>query len=141
MRRGLAPLMPSHRCFKWTEPLVGQKDKNRKRISIDFDWKFKLGDQKSASLENFDATDWRLLDVPHDWSIEGEYDERNPAGIAGAYLPTGIGWYRKSIDVQNLEKDDKYFIEFDGVYMNSDVYINGELLGNRPYATLVLTIT
>ena len=82
------------------------KDKTRERISIDFDWKFKLGDQKSASLENFDDTDWRLLDVPHDWSIEGEYDERNPAGIAGAYLPTGIGWYRKSIDVQNLEKDD-----------------------------------
>lgn len=109
------------------------KDKTRERISIDFNWKFELGDQNNASLENFDDSDWRLLDVPHDWSIEGEYDESNPAGIRGAYLPTGIGWYRKNIEIKNLQKDDKYFVEFDGVYMNSDVYVNGQLLGNRPY--------
>lgn len=105
----------------------------RERVSIDFDWKFYLGDEKNASQINFDDTTWRQLDVPHDWSIEGNYDETNPAGIAGAFLPTGIGWYRKNLEIKNLQKDDKYFIEFDGVYMNSDVYINGELLGNRPY--------
>lgn len=110
-----------------------ETDKTRERISIDFDWKFQLGDMDNAELENFDDADWRLLDVPHDWSIEGEYNENNPAGIAGAYLPTGIGWYRKNIKIENLQKDDKYFVEFDGVYMNSDVYINGQLLGNRPY--------
>jgi len=110
-----------------------ETDKTRERISIDFDWKFQLGDMDNAELENYDDADWRLLDVPHDWSIEGEYNENNPAGIAGAYLPTGIGWYRKNIKIENLQKDDKYFVEFDGVYMNSDVYINGQLLGNRPY--------
>lgn len=109
------------------------QDKTRERTALDFDWKFYLGDEKNASQANFDDTKWRLLDVPHDWSIEGEYNENNPAGIAGAYLPTGIGWYRKNIEIKNLEKDDKYFVEFDGVYMNSDVYINGQLLGNRPY--------
>ncbi len=65
-------------------------DKTRERISIDFDWKFELGDIDSAELENFDDTNWRLLDVPNDWSIEGEYNEKNPEGIAGAFLPTGI---------------------------------------------------
>lgn len=109
------------------------QDKTRERISMDFDWKFHLGDQKHASQTNFDDAEWRLLDVPHDWSIEGNYDESNPAGIAGAYLPTGIGWYRKNIEIENLQKDAKYFVEFDGVYMNSAVYINGQLLGNRPY--------
>lgn len=108
-------------------------DETRQRTSIDFDWKFYLGEQKNAPLESYDDTNWRVLDVPHDWSIEGTYDENNPAGIAGAYLPTGIGWYRKSIEINNLKKDDKYFVEFDGVYMNSDVYLNGQLLGNRPY--------
>jgi beta-galactosidase len=108
-------------------------DETRQRVSIDFDWKFYLGEQKNAALESFDDTNWRLIDVPHDWSIEGAYDKNNPAGIAGAYLPTGIGWYRKSIEINNLKKDDKYFVEFDGVYMNSDVYLNGQLLGNRPY--------
>ncbi|MDT0551839.1 sugar-binding domain-containing protein [Urechidicola vernalis] len=105
----------------------------RERVSIDFDWKFSLGDIENASQEQFNDADWRHLDVPHDWSIEGEYNENNPAGIAGAYLPTGIGWYRKNIEIENLEKDDKYFVEFDGVYMNSDVYINGNHLGKRPY--------
>ena len=108
-------------------------DKTRERVSLDFDWKFQLGDIDSAQLESFDDSNWRLLDVPHDWSIEGNYDEENPAGIAGAFLPTGIGWYRKNITIEKLQKDNKFFVEFDGVYMNSDVYINGQLLGNRPY--------
>jgi len=108
-------------------------DPIRQRESIDFDWKFQLGDIDNAASEDFNDTHWRQLDVPHDWSIEGNYDESNPAGIAGAYLPTGIGWYRKNIPIENLQKEAKYFVEFDGVYMNSEVYINGKLLGKRPY--------
>ena len=107
--------------------------KPRTRTSIDFDWKFKLGDSKNAKLVDFNDADWRQLDVPHDWSIEGTYDKDNPAGIAGAFLPTGIGWYRKNLTIENLQNHEKYFVEFDGVYMNSDVYINGHHLGNRPY--------
>jgi len=110
-----------------------QKDLNRERTSFDFDWKFNLGDIENAAKENFDDSNWRQLNVPHDWSIEGEYKEENPAGKAGGFLPTGIGWYRKNFTINSLDKADKYFIEFDGVYMNSDVYINGHHLGNRPY--------
>jgi len=105
----------------------------RTRTSFDFDWKFQLGEIENAELESFDDSQWRTLDVPHDWSIEGEYNQDNPSGIAGAFLPTGTGWYRKELTINKLEKNDRYFIEFDGVYMNSSVYVNGTLLGTRPY--------
>ncbi len=105
----------------------------RSRTSLDFDWKFILEDVQGAENTDYDDSSWRNVDIPHDWSIEGEYKESNKSGIAGAYLPTGIGWYRKNIDITDLQDDDKYFIEFDGVYMNSDVWINGHHLGNRPY--------
>jgi beta-galactosidase len=105
----------------------------RERSSLDFDWRFTRGDVKGAENPEFDDSRWRLLDVPHDWSIEGTYNKDNPAGIAGAFLPTGIGWYRKTIHLDELNQDDKFFVEFDGVYMNSDVWINGHHLGNRPY--------
>ncbi|MBL4561434.1 MAG: DUF4982 domain-containing protein [Labilibaculum sp.] len=105
----------------------------RSRASMDFDWKFTLGDPAGVEELDFNDSGWRVLDVPHDWSIEGDYNKNNPSGIAGAFLPTGIGWYRKAIKISKLCDDDKYFIEFDGVYMNSDVWINGHHLGNRPY--------
>jgi beta-galactosidase len=108
-------------------------DTPRLRIPLDFDWSFQLGDVEGAENEVFDDASWRTLDLPHDWSIEGNYDQANPSGIAGAFLPAGIGWYRKTIDLEELPGDDQYFIEFDGVYMNSDVWINGVHLGNRPY--------
>jgi beta-galactosidase len=87
---------------------------------------------EGAEKEGFDNSSWRTLDVPHDWSIEGSYDESNPVSIAGAFLPAGIGWYRKTIDIEKLRGYDQYFVEFDGVYMNSDVWINGVHLGTRP---------
>jgi len=104
----------------------------RLRIPLDFEWSFNLGDIKGAENEDFDDSSWRTLNVPHDWSIEGSYDESNPAGIAGAFLPAGIGWYRKQIVINKLREGENYFVEFDGVYMNSDVWINGVHLGTRP---------
>jgi len=105
----------------------------REKVSLNFDWKFALGDFQGAESTEYDDSEWRLLNVPHDWSIEGEYNEKNSTGIAGAFLPAGIGWYRKIFDLDSLIQDDKYFIEFEGVYMNSDVWINGHHLGLRPY--------
>ena len=109
------------------------KSQTRSRTSLDFDWKFIQKDISGAEKPDFDDKNWRKLNVPHDWSIEGEYKENCPTGIAGAFLPAGIGWYRKELTIEKLNSDDKYFIEFDGVYMNSDVWINGHHLGNRPY--------
>ena len=79
---------------------------------------------------NYNDAKWRKLDLPHDWAIEGDFMPSNPSGAGGGALPGGVGWYRKHFTV---DKADKYFIEFDGVYMNAAVYINGHLLGKRPY--------
>ena len=108
-------------------------DSPRTRTSMDENWKFIQQDVPNGFDVNYDDNSWRKLNVPHDWSIEGQYDENNPAGRSGAYLPTGIGWYRKDFKVKKLDANERYSIEFDGVYMNSDVWINGHHLGLRPY--------
>ncbi|WP_372724733.1 sugar-binding domain-containing protein, partial [Novipirellula sp.] len=69
------------------------------RTSFDTDWKFALGDHAGAEAQRFDDSSWRGLDVPHDWSIEGEYRKDHPMGDQCGYLPAGIGWYRKTIPV------------------------------------------
>lgn len=117
-----------------TTSIQGQKgNSERERLSLDFNWKFQLGDQKSAEKISFDDSNWRILDLPHDWSIEGKYDENEPTGSSGGYLPTGIGWYRRSIEISENDLKKKIFIEFDGIYMNSDVWINEHHLGNYPF--------
>lgn len=100
---------------------------------FDYDWKFYLGDNDAASRINFDDTNWRSLYLPHDWSIEGDFSPKNPAGNDGAYLPTGIGWYRKKFKIPKESKNKVVIINFEGVYMNSEVFINGKSLGIYPY--------
>jgi beta-galactosidase len=102
------------------------------RENFDANWKFHLGDVVNAQSINFPDQDWRSLDLPHDWGIEGNFRPDNPATNSGASLPGGIGWYRKSFSVTDT-KNKCRFIQFDGVYMNSTVWINGHLLGNRPF--------
>lgn len=72
---------------------------SRQRYSMDLNWQFSRGDFDNAQDPNFDDSDWRTLDVPHDWSIEGTFKEGYPTGGSGGYLPTGIGWYRKTFSV------------------------------------------
>jgi beta-galactosidase len=105
----------------------------RIRESFDLAWKFRKGDVPGAQSPNVSESDWRALDLPHDWSIEGPFDEKEPSSGTGGYLPTGIGWYRKHFHLPDSYKDKKLTIEFDGVYENSEVWINGQLLGKRPY--------
>ena len=102
----------------------------RDRQSFDKNWRFFLGDSIIMARTDFDDSRWRLLDVPHDWAIEGDFHASNPSGATGGSLPGGIGWYRKHF---SLDKIEKVFIEFDGVYMNSIVYVNGKEVGQRPY--------
>jgi beta-galactosidase len=104
----------------------------RQRLSMDIGWKFSLTDTIGAVKPSFNDSKWRTLNLPHDWSIEGEFSDRHPTGGGGGYLPTGVGWYRKhfNITADQLKKD--VWIEFDGVYQNSDVWINGYHLGHYP---------
>ncbi len=105
----------------------------RTRESFDFGWKFLKGDAPGAQQPGFADASWRAVDLPHDWSIEGPFDENAPSKGSGGYLPTGIGWYRKRFSIPESSKDKRFTIEFDGVYQNSEVWINGQYLGKRPY--------
>ncbi|HEY4990082.1 MAG TPA: glycoside hydrolase family 2 TIM barrel-domain containing protein [Opitutaceae bacterium] len=105
----------------------------RERSLFDFGWRFQLGDIPGGESQNFDDSAWRPLDLPHDWSIEGPYDEKAPAGGTGGYLPTGIGWYRKAFTVPEADRGRSVLVEFDGVYERSTVWVNGKELGTRPY--------
>jgi beta-galactosidase len=97
------------------------------------DWKFSLGDTPLASEEKYDDSQWRKLNLPHDWSIEADFSADNPASPGGGALPGGTGWYRKTFVADQSFKDKIVYIDFDGVYRNSKVWINGQLLGERPY--------
>ncbi|MGQ7855949.1 glycoside hydrolase family 2 TIM barrel-domain containing protein [Pedobacter sp. WC2501] len=110
-----------------------RNDDLRIRTSFNKDWKFFLGDEPNAKSPSFDDLKWRKLTLPHDWSIEGKFDEKNPAKPEGGGLPTGIGWYRKEFIAPANFENRLINIEFDGVYKNSEVWVNGEYLGKRPY--------
>jgi beta-galactosidase len=113
--------------------LVGLHAQPNQTLAFDFDWRFALGDHPEAAQAHFDDRHWRLLDLPHDWSIEGEYRQTaNGTDWQSGYLPAGIGWYRKTFQLDPHWKGKHIRIHFDGVYMNSTVRINGHLLGTRP---------
>ncbi|MGN7939019.1 glycoside hydrolase family 2 TIM barrel-domain containing protein [Virgibacillus sp. 6R] len=98
---------------------------------FNFDWKFLKGDNSDAYKIQFDDSAWRTLDLPHDWSIESPF-KKEYASSTG-YLPGGIGWYRKKFTIPKNIKGKKLFIQFDGIYKNSEVWINEHFLGKRPY--------
>jgi beta-galactosidase len=105
----------------------------RETQNFDRDWRFLQADAEGAEKPQFADTTWRGLDVPHDWSIAGPFAETNSTGGAGAFLPAGIGWYRKTFVLPAKDAGRRAFIEFDGVMANSDVWLNGHHLGRRPY--------
>src|SRR5579872_2783210 len=92
-------------------------DSERKKL-FDYSWKFFLGDTVSARSRDFDDKSWRNLDLPHDWSIEGDVNPKNPTRGAGGYFPAGIGWYRKTFRVPDEWKGKSIAVYFEGVYMN-----------------------
>jgi len=104
----------------------------RTRMDFDKGWHFHLGDAAGAENPTISDANWRALDLPHDWSIEGKFRKENPATPEGGALPGGIGWYRKSFTIPATAKDKKVYIDFDGVYQKSTVWINGHKLGFRP---------
>jgi beta-galactosidase len=95
------------------------------------DWKFYLGDDSTAREANYNDTKWRTLNLPHDWSIEGSFSDKYPTTPNQGALPAGIGWYRKSFVLPMSAKGQRFYIEFDGIYRNSEVWINGHYLGKR----------
>ncbi|WP_157493705.1 glycoside hydrolase family 2 protein [Draconibacterium sediminis] len=113
--------------FETAERIVDTK------LDFNHNWKFKLGENIGFENPEFDDSDWRVLSVPHDWSVEGKCEEDNPSGIRGGFYPMGKGHYRKTFVLDETAKGKRVKIRFDGVYMNSTVWLNGMMLGNYPY--------
>ena len=108
---------------------TSEAPKAERKISFNEDWQFFLGDSsKMASSE----AQWRTLNVPHDWSIEGDFSPENPAGVGGGALPGGLGWYKKSFTLAAKDSIKLTAVTFDGIYQDSKIWINGSYLGNRP---------
>jgi beta-galactosidase len=104
----------------------------RENLNFNASWKFVRSDSPDFKLSEFADTTWRVLDLPHDWSIEGKFAENNPSGVGGGALPGGVGWYRKTFSLPEADSLKRIYITFDGIYQNSEVYINGIFLGKRP---------
>jgi len=130
-------------CFLFFQTAFSQIKAGRNQ-SFDSNWKFKKGKGIDAKATNFNDSDWRKLDVPHDWSIEdltntpndstiGPFYKNNAGKNATAFTVGGTAWYRKTFTMDKSTVGKRVFIQFDGVYMNSDVWVNGHHLGNHPY--------
>jgi beta-galactosidase len=96
-------------------------------------WKFNRGDVSNGQNPGYNDSGWASVTLPHDWSISLAFNQGSPGGSGTGYLDGGVGWYRKTFDIPQDYNGSKVFIEFDGAYMNSQVWINGNSLGTRPY--------
>ena len=152
---------------------VAAQAMTRARQLFDFDWRFRSGDVENGQAPGLDDSSWQAVDLPHDFMIEGKgqalvipnpnaraggagrgnttlptepegpFDPRSPGGSGNGYLNGGIGWYRKTFTPPASAASRRVRLEFEGVYMNSEVWLNGEKLGGRPYgySTFELDIT
>lgn len=112
---------------------------------FDRDWKFTLDNPDAAEQLEFNDSSWRNINLPHDWSIEdvmnqsdsveaiGPFTRNSPGGPSTGHVLGGTAWYRKNFTLDHGDEKKKVFIHFDGVYMNADIWINGNHLGNHPY--------
>ena len=102
----------------------------REIVPLDGGWQFHQGDAAGAEKAGFDGSGWQTVAVPHDWSIAGAFDKSAPTTGSGAWLPSGVAWYRKEFPLE--AKGKRVWVEFDGVMANAEVWINGHSLGKRP---------
>ncbi len=117
---------------------------NERSLSFDAGWHFMKDSLSGPERPDFNDSKWRILDVPHDWGIEdlpgqngenviGPFDKSAIDKMSSGYLVGGTGWYRKSFTIKKEDKNKIVYLKFDGVYMNSDVWLNGKHLGFHPY--------
>ena len=112
--------------------MAAAHDRVREKENFDFDWKFILNadDRANAGMQ-VSETGWQDVQLPHDWSISLNFDPKLSG--SNGHLPGGIGWYRKTFRVDKKDKGRRIAVLFDGIYSHSDVYVNGQHLGFRPY--------
>ncbi len=105
----------------------------RLELAADAGWKFVLADPQGAEQGSFSDVAWRTVDLPHDWSIESSPEKSNPGGAGEGFFPGGVGWYRKAFSAPAAWQGKRISVEFDGVYRNATVYLNGHKVGTHPY--------
>jgi beta-galactosidase len=123
-----------------------KSDVNQKPRILSFDegWRFLKDNPSGAETPAFDDSNWRQVDLPHDWSIEdlpgqtadsisGPFSKASIGKMGTGYTVGGTAWYRKSFTIVTKDEGKTAYLQFDGVYMNSDVWINGKHVGNHPY--------
>jgi beta-galactosidase len=116
-----------------TQAYAASSEPPRQVLTADFGWEFMLGDPSGAQAPSFVDTSWRMVNLPHDWSIESPPDKNNPSGSGGGFFPGGIGWYRKTFKAPADWKGKRVSVEFDGIYRDASVFLNGHELGTQPY--------
>ncbi|MEX0987059.1 MAG: glycoside hydrolase family 2 TIM barrel-domain containing protein [Bacteroidales bacterium] len=122
-----------------TSSLFSDLEGPRSAILFDFDWKFYRGDIEGARVLTFNDDTWRNIDLPHDWSIEDIPGTNSPldsgavGGIDMGYYTGGTGWYRKIFTIPSALKNKRFSMMFEGIYMDSEIWINGEPVGKHPY--------
>ncbi len=105
----------------------------REDATIDLNWRFTHGDPIGAFHPTFDDSKWKYVSLPHDWMIEQPILKSNPSGTQGGYYGGGVGWYRKTLDLSEYPDNKQFYLLFEGVQMNADVYFNGAHLGKQRY--------
>ncbi|MDR0533438.1 MAG: DUF4982 domain-containing protein [Verrucomicrobiales bacterium] len=113
--------------------LVQAADTPRERMRIDDNWRFSPGDNTQSADASFDDSQWRKVTLPHDWSIEGKIDAKAPMGGGGGFFPAGVAWYRLQFDAPQSWQGKRVEVEFEGVYMAPEIYLNGKKLYSQPY--------
>ncbi|MBA1350961.1 Ig-like domain-containing protein [Streptococcus oralis subsp. oralis] len=115
-----------------TNEEVNQMIEDRK-VNFNQNWHFKLNaNPKEAVKSDADVSTWQKLDLPHDWSIFNDFDHQSPAQNEGGQLNGGEAWYRKTFKLDEKDLNKNVRLTFDGVYMDSQVYVNGQLVGHYP---------
>jgi beta-galactosidase len=131
--RSLIVLATALACFVPVSMSAAGANSPRQELAADAGWKFFLGDPGGAEAPSFSDASWRAVDLPHDWSIESKPDKDSPSGAGGGFFPGGTGWYRKTFHTPANWKGRRVSVEFDGVYRDATVYLNGHKLGTHPY--------
>ena len=114
--------------------LVFAQEQPRVSQLFNFDWKFRAGDLKEAQLVTYDDDNWRVLDLPHDFQIEQTWDES--AGGARGFKAMGTGWYRKHFKANPAWKGKRILLDFEGIMLVGDVWVNGRKVGSTDYGYL-----
>ncbi len=141
MKKLLLLLLP---CLFIVIACIRDNDVSERETDFNSGWKFIRDDVASAEQKGFDDTGWRMVVLPHDYSIEdlpakagvkqiGPFSEESPGGISTGHVMGGTAWYRKHFTIDRKDKGKIVKVLFDGIYMNADVWINGQHLGTQPY--------